>query len=181
MALNAGNVMVGVTGAALVAPVGTTGPTDAVAPVAATYKDVGYIHEDGVTQTIDTDTSDIKAWQNGDVVRKIQTSHDYTLNMKFIETTDTTLGLYYADDSATATAIKVTGAQSAHKAWVLDVVDGDRTVRIVLPDAQITERGDVTYKNDEAIAYEVTITAYPDASGVKAYLYLDAGETGGEG
>ena len=36
----------------------------------------------------------------------------------------------------------------------------------------MTERGDVVYKNDEAIGYEVTITCYPDQNGVKAYKYL---------
>jgi hypothetical protein len=30
--------------------------------------------------------------------------------------------------------------------------------------------------NGDAIMYPVTITAYPDASGVKAYLYYDNGE-----
>ena len=56
---------------------------------------------------------------------------------------------------------------------MLEVRDGAKTVRIVLPDAQITERGEVTYKTDEAVAYDVTITAYPDKNGVKAYIYLD--------
>lgn len=178
MALNASNVMVGVTGAAFVAPIGTTVPTDAEAPVAVAFLDVGYIHEDGVTQSIETDVTDIKAWQNGDVVRKIQTQHDYTLNLKMIETTSTALKLYYADATATASAVKVTGAQSEHSAWVLEVRDGEKTVRIVLPDAQITERGEVTYKTDEAVAYDITITAYPDKNGVKAYIYLDDGTSG---
>lgn len=178
MALNASNVMVGVTGAAYNAPLGTTVPTDADTAVAAAFLDTGYIHEDGVTQSIETDVTDIKAWQNGDVVRKIQTQHDYTLNFKMIETTGQTLKLYYADPTATATAVKVTGAQSPHSAWVLEVRDGEKTVRIVLPDAQITERGEVTYKTDEAVAYDITITAYPDANGVKAYLYLDDGTSG---
>lgn len=175
MALDAKNVRVAVTGAALVAPLGTTAPTNSTTAVAATFKDVGYISEDGVTQSISTDVSDIKAWQNGDVVRKVQTSHDYTLQFSMIETTDTTLKLYYADSTATAGAVKVTGAQSAHNVWVLDVKDGDDTIRIVLPDAQITERGEVTFKNDEAVGYDITLTAYPDTSGVKAYIYLDDG------
>lgn len=109
MALDAKNVRVAVTGAALVAPLGTTAPTDSTTAVAATFKDVGYISEDGVTQSISTDVSDIKAWQNGDVVRKVQTSHDYTLQFSMIETTDTTLKLYYADSTATAGAVKSGG------------------------------------------------------------------------
>ena len=176
MALDAKNVRVAVTGAALVAPLGTPTPTDATTAIAVPFKDVGYIGEDGVTQSISTDVSDIKAWQNGDVVRKVQTSHDFTLQFSMIETTDTTLKLFYADSTVTAGVVKVTGAQSSHNAWVLDVKDGKHTTRVVLPDAQITERGEVTYKNDEAAAYDITLTAYPDASGVKAYIYMDDGE-----
>jgi hypothetical protein len=52
-------------------------------------------------------------------------------------------------------------------------VDGDVDIRIVIPDGQVTERGDVTYANGEAIGYDVTVTAYPDDSGVKAYIYRD--------
>ena len=177
MSLTAENVRVAVTGAALVAPLGTTIPTDATTAPGSTFNDTGYIHEDGVTQAIGTEMSDIKAWQNGDVVRKIQTAHDLTFQFTMIETTVTTLKIYYADKTATATAVKVTAAQSEHNAWVLEVNDGDNTIRVVLPDAQVTERGDITYKTDEAIGYNITLTAYADSDGVKAYIYLDDGAT----
>jgi hypothetical protein len=49
--------------------------------------------------------------------------------------------------------------------------DGSDLIRIVVPDGQVVERGDVVYKNDTPIGYQVTVTAYPDASGVKAYIY----------
>ena len=73
MALVADNVRVAVTGGVYVGAIGTATPANATAPVDAKLKDLGYISEDGVTQSIDSDTSEIKAWQNGDVVRVIQT------------------------------------------------------------------------------------------------------------
>ena len=30
----------------------------------------------------------------------------------------------------------------------------------------------MTYKNGEAVGYQVTVTAYPDSQGVKAYKHL---------
>lgn len=175
MTTTAANVRVGVTGGAYHAPTASTLPTDATTARDAAFKDVGYISEDGVSQTINSDTTEIKAWQNGDTVRKVQTAHDVSFTFTMIETSAETLKVFYADAAATATAVEVTGAQSPHEAWVIEVLDGLQTIRIVLPDAQVTDRGDVVYKTDEAIGYEITLTAYPDTSGVKAYVYLDDG------
>ena len=174
MATTAANVRVGVTGGAFHAPAATALPTNSTTALAAGYLEVGYISEDGITQSISSDVTDIKAWQNGDVVRKVQTSHDLTYQFTMIETSAESLKVYYADADASLTAVEVTGGQSPREVWVLEVADGVNDIRIVLPDAQVTERGDVSYKNDEAIAYPVTITAYPDSSGVKAYIYMDA-------
>ena len=166
------NVRVGTTGALSFGPLGTTLPTDAKAALNAALKDVGYLGPDGVTQAIESDVTDIKAWQNGDTVRKVQTSHDLTFQFVMLETNALSLKIYYADETATATAVKITGKQSPHNVMVIDVLDDKHTIRIVLPDAQVTERGEVVYQNEEATGYDVTVTAYPDANGVKAYIYL---------
>lgn len=176
MVNTAQNVRVATTGAVSFATVGTALPLDAVASLAAAFKDVGYIGPDGVTQAIETDVTDITAWQNGDTVRKVQTSHDVTFQLVMLETTVQSLKIYYADKTATATAVKVTGAQSPHNVVVIDVLDEKHTIRIVLPDAQVTERGEIVYQNEEATGYDITMTAYPDSNGVKAYIYLDDGE-----
>lgn len=171
MAQVAENVRVALTGAMMVAPIGTALPGDADVKPNEAFVDVGYIHADGVTQTIDAETTDIKAFQNGDIVRTIQTSHKVTFSFTMIETNDVSLKLYYADPDGTVKAVKLTGRQSPHNEWVFDVLDGDYVIRIVIPNGQIVERGEVTYKNDDAIGYPVTVAAYPDDDGVKAYIY----------
>lgn len=177
MSQNSAQVRVAVTGAIYHAPLGTTLPTDALGALDPALAEIGYISSDGVTQTITTESTDIKAWQNGDSVRKVQTTHDLTFLFAAIETTTHTLGLYYADPDATDQAVKVTGAQSEHHAWVLDVLDGSEVVRIVLPDAQVTERGELIYTNTDAVKYQMTLTAYPDQDGVKAYVYRGSAGT----
>jgi hypothetical protein len=172
MANNAANVRVAISGAFMVADLGTALPTTAADTPNMAFKDAGYISEDGITQTIDSDTTDIKAWQNGDVVRTIQTSHKVTLQLTMLETTALTNKIYYADSEASATAVKVAGKQAPHQTVILDVLDGDKVIRLCAPDAQVTERGEITYKNEEAISYNVTLTCYPDSKGVKLYKYL---------
>lgn len=171
MALTASNVRVGITGGISFGPLSSTLPTDPLSAIPTGFVDVGYIGEDGVTENIEADSNAIKAWQNGDTVRTIQTSHDVSFEFTMIETSDATLAVYYADEDATVEETKITGAQSPRKSWIIDVVDGDEAIRLVIPDGQITDRGGVTYQTEDAIGYPVTLTAYPDKDGVKAYRY----------
>jgi hypothetical protein len=172
MALDATQVRVGVTGAVYVAPTGTTLPTDATTALAVAFDDVGYISEDGVTETQNTDTNDISAWQNGAVVRKIQTSHDLTYTFSMLETSQVSLEVFYGNYDAATDSVEIKGEELGKHVWVLSVEDGDHIQRVVIPDGQVTERGDITYANEDAVGREVTITAFPDTSGVKAYVYL---------
>lgn len=173
MTQSAGNVMVAGSGAIFHAPTGTTLPTSATTALNAALKEVGYVGDEGVIEAQGTETAKIKAWQNGDTVRTKQTGHDLTYKFTMIETNDETVGLFYGNGTRVSHAVK--GTELPHEAYVVDVLDGDDTVRIVIPDGQVTERGEVVYKSDSAIAYPVTITCYPDATGVKAYKYVDGG------
>lgn len=177
MTLTAANVRVGVTGSVYTAPTGTALPTTVGGALNAAFIDLGYISEDGVTTSTSTDTNDIKAWQNGDIVRKVMTSHDFTMAFTMLETNENTLAVYYGNfthgaGAASGTA-QVKGVQGYRGEWVVNVVDGTDLIRVVVPDGQVTDRGDVVYVNGDPIGYEITVTCYPDTSGVKAYIYTE--------
>jgi hypothetical protein len=177
MALVANNVRVGVTGAVFRAPAGTALPTTATGALDTGFWDVGYISSDGVTLSTSTDTNDIQAWQNGDITRTVQTSHSFTVQFTMLETNETTLGLYFNafthGAGAASGVAQVKGVQGYRGEFVINMTDGTQTMRLVLPDAQVTDRGDITIVNGDAIQYQVTLTAYPDGSGNKAYLYFE--------
>lgn len=177
MTNTAADVLVGkpaVTGGALIADVGTTLPTDATTALNAAFFGVGYVSEDGLTQSINADTQEIKAW-GGDIVRRVQTTHDVTYHLTMIETTDLTLAAYYGDDNVSAGTVELVAGDLPYKSWVFEIDDvaNGAKVRVVVPNGQITARGDVVFKDDTALGYDVTITAYPDNTGVKAYIYTD--------
>ena len=70
--------------------------------------------------------------------------------------------------------------QLPSRVWNFDVRDGDKRVRVSVPNGQITELGDVTYGDEDVIAYEVTVDALWDDT-LQAYYvkHLDNG-TGGD-
>jgi hypothetical protein len=171
MATTASNVQVAVTGGVYVAPTGTALPSDPSASLNVAFDEVGYVAEDGITQSTDDETTEIKAWQNGDIVRRVQNDHSFRLAFTMLETNETTLAQYYGNYAAGV--VEVRSGALPRQAWVFHVIDGDAKLRIVCPDAQVVERGEIVYRNDEAIGYMVTLECYPDTDGVKAYIYLD--------
>lgn len=165
--LTSGNVRVAVTGAVYVGEVGAAAPTDAdTALDAAVWADLGYISEDGVTiSASQTSTTEIKAWQNSATVRKTADTVDNTLSFSMIEISAATLALYFGEPiKAGDTEYTFGGAGLGRKSFVIDVIDGDEEIRYFVPSAEVTERGEIVYRNGEAIGLNVTLSAYPDAS-----------------
>jgi hypothetical protein len=169
MALDSTMVRVAVTGGVFVSLDGSgTVPTDATTSIPGSFDELGYLSEDGVTQTINADTSNIQAWQNADIVRKVQTSHDVTYKFTALELNPTSLEAYFGNYNAGV--VEITSDPLPTVPWVVDVFDGDELIRLAIPAGQVTERGDVQFVNNQAVTLPLTITAYP-VDGVKAYLY----------
>lgn len=178
MSDNSSAVFVGTTGAVYAAfVVGIPLPTAYDTALNVGFLEVGYISSDGVTESMNTDTNKIIAWQNGDIVREVQTSHELTYKFTCLETNPTVLGAYYGNYNSGT--VEVNGQQPVLRSWVIDAVDGPNVIRTVLPSAQISDRGDVQSQNGDARMYSMTLTAYPDpdysgafATPAKAYQYL---------
>lgn len=171
MVLDATNVEVAVTGAVYLAPLGTTLPTSSDAALDAAFRDVGYISEDGVTETPEEDTQEIRAWQNGDIVRRLLTSHEVQYGFTMIELNEVSLEAYYGNYAAGV--VRVKGQPLPRQCMVIDVIDEGQLRRRVAPVAQVVERGEVSLTNSEATGLEVTVSCYPDASEdpTKVYIY----------
>lgn len=150
------------------APLGSTLPTDASSALDAAFKSLGYVSEDGVTNSNSPESEDIKAW-GGSTVLSVQTEKSDTFAFTLIEAmNEEVLKAVYGDGNVTATDGKIdllaTSDDQEEASWVIDtVMKGGKLKRIVIPSAKITEIGDIVYKDDEAIAYPLTITAVQHA------------------
>ena len=136
----------------------------------------GFISEDGVTESNENDTEKIKAW-GGDTVRVVQSDHTVTYGLTFLESSPVILKAVYGEDNVTDTdgliTVKVNSDTLEHRSWAFEMKDGDKRIRIFVPDGQIISRGEITYTHSGAIQYEVTIEAFPDANGDKAIKVLE--------
>ena len=178
---NAANVSVGkpkAAGAISWAPLGTTLPTNATTTLNSSFKPLGYVSEDGVTNSNSVSSESIKAW-GGDIVLTPQTEKTDTFAFTLLETLneDVVKAIYGASNVsgtiATGLTINANSEELSAACWVIDMVlTGDTSKRIVIPNGKISELGDIVYRDNEAIGYNPTITALPDTDGNTHYEYI---------
>lgn len=86
-------------------------------------------------------------------------------------TTDMTAGTMTVTSGTYTRTVKV--PVSDPRMFVIEMTDPAGTgakMRRVVPRAEVTEVGDTVFSDSEMVAYELTVTVYPDSAGV---LYLD--------
>lgn len=185
MANTAANVTVGkpkVGGAIYVAPLGSTLPTDSTTALDAAFKCLGYVSEDGVTNSNSPESDNVKAW-GGDTVLVLQTDRPDSFALTLLEgLNEDVLKTIYGSSNVTVDAqgnitVKATADEMTGHAWVFEMImKGNRAKRTVIPNGTISELGDIVYKDDEAVGYNVTIQDVPDSSGVYHYEYIAAAQ-----
>lgn len=165
-------------GAVYRAPVGTALPTDTTTDLNNAFVCLGYISEDGLTNSNSPESDSLKAW-GGDTVLTYQSSKDDTFQFTLIEALNVeVLKMIYGADNVSGTlaagiSVTANSDEAEEASYVVEMVmRNDAVKRIVIPDAKITEVGDIVYADEEAAGYEVTLSAMPDATGNTHYEYI---------
>lgn len=169
-----------VGGAIYSAPLGTALPTDAKTALSAAYQGLGYISEDGLSNENSPESESIKAW-GGDTVMVSQTDKPDAFTYTLIEATNANvLKEVYGSSNVTGTiddpggiAITANSKELEEHVIVADMIlKGGMLKRIVIPKGKVTEIGEIVYNDSEAVGYETTLAAIPDASGNSHYEYI---------
>ena len=185
------NVLVGApdvqaSGGILVGPTATettNHPTDATAEISAELKlkPAGYVSNEGVTKTVDRETTEIDDW-NGDDVLILQGKHSVTLKVTFLESANLeVLKMIAGENNVTESGGKIKIVDNAdelpHRAMAFQIKGSSGAkIRVFAPDAQVTNVGDVKFVRTDVIKYEATIKCFTDADGNKLYSFIDRAE-----
>ena len=166
------------TGGIWVGPLDATAPSDASTNLSADFVCLGYASEDGVTNTFSPDTDTIRAWGGDTVLTPVNGKED-TFTFTLIEAlNEDVLKLVFGSSNVTGAlgtglTVKANNDDTDDVSLVFEMVlRGGVLKRIYLPICHVTEVGEITYTDGDAVGYEVTVTAQPDSYGNSHYEYI---------
>lgn len=167
---NTQNVSVGkgvVGGYLFSAPAGTTLPTDYSTALANTFVNLGYVTDDGATFSTEADATTFKDLNGTDILTSAS-SRTRTLNVQLAEVKADVLKEVFGQSAVTVAAggdITITHSNDdmPHRVVVMELVlRNGRKWRRILPDAQVTDWGDLTVLYSDLVTFEITFTLNGD-------------------
>ena len=173
--VDASNVTTGkpkIGGAVWSAPDGTTLPTSAAVELDKAFKSLGYCSDDGVKNKASSSSDSITAW-GGDTVLDVDKDFSDEFRLTLIESLNVDVlkevfgQKQVTGDIETGVIVDVKANTRGYRVLVIDMILAEGTVlkRIVVPACKLTEVGEVTYKDDDAVGYDCTFKARPDGTG----------------
>ena len=171
------------TGGILVANKGTALPTDESTALNASFTALGYAGDGGLEPSGDgASYNDVRAW-GGDIVASVLEQKSITkFTFTLLEVLNPDVAkLVFGDTNVTVTpatasagtkiAILDKGDEIPRKSYVFDMKYGGKKMRIVIPDGQLAVTAERAFDDSDVTGYEVEVTCFPDASGVRSYRY----------
>lgn len=193
MATNSLNVKAAVAGAAgsglslaWFAPVGTSAPTTPTSALNAAFLDAGLCAQTGIEEDDSTSTTSIPAFGTTQPVRILTLSETLTFHLTMLETNAVSAAVYYRQALGSITPVTGTGVFSVTQgtytrqlyAAVFDMVDGSDHKRIYCPQLEVTDKDTVTNTPTNTLQYGVTLTAYPNSSGIAVQTFFQVASLG---
>lgn len=164
-----------------VAPLGTTLPTDATSALNGAFVDLGNVTDDGVVNSVKRDTTKHYNW-GGKTVKVTSDRYTETVKVTLYESSAEVLQTVFGNDNVTVGSsgdhqtitVEHSSLQLPHMCFAFTGVDGERTVRTIIRNGQVTEIGDIQMSHSKPTVYELTIDVFETSDGDNGVVqYLD--------
>lgn len=176
MAETASEVFVAGDGHVWVAPEATSFPTAAkpfTAP-SSTWKELGYITEDGVTFSRSRQEDDLRVWQSTEPVRKLITGADSTLAFTLRQFNPNNVitafggGTFVAGDSTHPGVLTLPAPSDiAVMAMIIEGIDGSDAVRMLIERVQVGGDIEINLQAGDSMNLPVTFNVLSSTNPIK--------------
>jgi len=152
------------------------------------FTSLGRISDAGLSASADTESSGVPGWGALEDVRTDIIRRTATFSFSCLETKKSVLSLYYNQDLSAVTADATTGEVSfteatkpdtRYRRMILLGIDGEGANAIYiarfLPRATVSEVSEQTWSTEDALAYQMTVTAKIDSTLGYAVKHLYGG------
>lgn len=165
---------------------GTTAlPTDATTALDPTIIEgaLGYISEEGIQPTRETNVEKVKAW-GGDIVAALLNDESASFEFTLLETFRENVAKFvYGAGNVTVTApttdagtklnILDKGGKPEQGVFVFDMKHGNKRERVVVPVGDPVITGEEPWTDGGLSAYTVEVEAIKDDEGTRIYRYME--------
>ncbi|XCM28852.1 phage tail protein [Streptomyces parvus] len=182
------NIIVGTTGKAYAAPVGSTFPLGPELAWDEDFVDMGFITPDGLEEAMAEERTQLDAWGEDAPVVDLAKKRTQTFKLTFRETTARLLSLYYQVQLASMTSTAAEVGPPAKKQFIsfgsgsvtdtveialgLDVIYGGKRHRIMIARCGVSDRGARKHSADDSSNYELTFTALSAPGGAQSVQHM---------
>lgn len=166
------------SGHVYVAAVGTAAPADVVSAWSASWSELGYLDENGVTITPSLSTTDIKAWQSLLPLKTILTGIACTVKFNMQQITTKSASEYFFGQSFTtslpsnlATMVLSSNPTIPYRALGIEWTDDRSAVnRLIFGNGLITDRDAMVLNRTANTALGVTYTVLDNSGTMGTFL-----------
>ncbi|GGY88554.1 phage tail protein [Streptomyces nitrosporeus] len=157
------------------APINTIMPT-AFADPATPWVNLGWVTTEGGLFTIEEESQDVEAAGSLEPIRTLMTKSRKSTQVTFLEGLNPFVRSLY--DNVPVTSLEPTTDVAEYDlpdkpndlryAFVFDTMDGDKRIRLYMPNGKVTERGDEQPQTSDVMAVQMTFTFFKGASNAAA-------------
>ncbi|MFD7776662.1 phage tail protein [Streptomyces sp. NPDC059753] len=156
-----------------IAAMNTVSPADFADP-ATPWQCLGWVTTEGGLFKVEEESKDVEAAGSLEPIRTLMTKSTKSLQVTFLEGLNPLVRSLYDNVSIAALKPETTSGVAAYDlpdkpsdlryAFVFDTLDGDKRMRLYMPNGKVVERGDEQPQTSDVMPVEMTFRFYKGAS-----------------